>query len=173
MSMLPAHFTYNQTAPSNHTTNTTAQATPPVKQQIAISGIPWQYEGKPIKSIGELVPPAFTVTLAANQTAVPGASPSGNLTGTLCMDAGVLYSCSKCDRTLSGKDCYKKIGAEELATDSAGNVACTKWYSRTGYGEGGGVTMCGVESGEVYQCSSDEDLTECEPCVEVGITSQT
>ncbi|KAA1067397.1 hypothetical protein PGT21_003806 [Puccinia graminis f. sp. tritici] len=176
MSVLPSHFTYNNTAkPTTTPTNTTAPAEDPSKQHVVISltGIPWQYEGKPIKSTSAgSVQQALTVTMPANQTTVPGALPSGDLKSTLCMDAGVLYSCTKCDRILYAKECYKKIGPEQLETVSSGEIACTKWYSRTGYAEGGGVTMCGAESGEVYQCSKDEDLVQCEPCVELGITSQ-
>ncbi|KAA1111529.1 hypothetical protein PGT21_003114 [Puccinia graminis f. sp. tritici] len=176
MSVLPSHFTYNNTAkPTTTPTNTTAPPEDPSKQHVVISltGIPWQYEGKPIKSTSAgPVQQALTVTMPANQTTVPGALPSGDLKSTLCMDAGVLYSCTKCDRILYAKECYKKIGPEQLETVSSGEIACTKWYSRTGYAEGGGVTMCGAESGEVYQCSKDEDLVQCEPCVELGITSQ-
>ncbi|KNZ50238.1 hypothetical protein VP01_4535g2 [Puccinia sorghi] len=128
----------------------TAPATDPTKTRINITGIPWQYEGEPIKSSGDQAHQEFFVTLPANQTTVPGASPSGNLSGTLCIDSGVLYSCSKCDRTLSewafpakawqDADCYKQVGFERLESTSSGTIACTKWYSRTGYAEGGGVT---------------------------------
>ncbi|OAV95033.1 hypothetical protein, variant [Puccinia triticina 1-1 BBBD Race 1] len=173
MSIIPSHFTYNNTVTATATTNTTAGAADATKHHIAITGIPWQYAGKPIESTGGPVPQALTVALPANQTTVPGAPASGNLTSTLCFDAGVLYSCTKCERTLYGKECYKKIGLDELETANSGTIACTKWYSRTGYAEGGGVTMCGAESGEVYQCSQDEDLTQCGSCVELGITSET
>ncbi|KAI9623442.1 hypothetical protein H4Q26_014611 [Puccinia striiformis f. sp. tritici PST-130] len=160
MSVLPVHFTFNNTAQPTAPTTTTAPASDPSKPLvIALTGIPWQYEGKPIKSTGAPAPQALTVTLPANQTTVPGATPSGDIKSTLCFDAGALYSCSSCNRILYGKECYKKIGPEELETFSSGEIACTKWYSRTGYAEGGGVTMCGAESGDVYQCSKDEDLT--------------
>ncbi|KNF05512.1 hypothetical protein PSTG_01324 [Puccinia striiformis f. sp. tritici PST-78] len=172
MSVLPVHFTFNNTAQPTAPTTTTAPASDPSKPLvIALTGIPWQYEGKPIKSTGAPAPQALTVTLPANQTTVPGATPSGDIKSTLCFDAGALYSCSSCNRILYGKECYKKIGPEELETFSSGEIACTKWYSRTGYAEGGGVTMCGAESGDVYQCSKDEDLTQCEPCVVLGNTS--
>ncbi|KAI7935977.1 hypothetical protein MJO29_015280 [Puccinia striiformis f. sp. tritici] len=142
MSVLPVHFTFNNTAQPTAPTTTTAPASDPSKPLvIALTGIPWQYEGKPIKSTGAPAPQALTVTLPANQTTVPGATPSGDIKSTY------------------GKECYKKIGPEELETFSSGEIACTKWYSRTGYAEGGGVTMCGAESGDVYQCSKDEDLT--------------
>lgn len=138
------------------------------KRHAQITGIPWQWDGMPIKSVSSSIKQTITFTPPTNTN---NPSPfTASISGMPCMDSGVLLSCSQCKRTLKGKYCYK-VDKDQLATIDSGEIECTKWYSRTGYAEGGGVTMCGSMSGDVYQCSSDDDMAECEPCIELGITS--
>ncbi|KAI8446630.1 hypothetical protein BY996DRAFT_1331070 [Phakopsora pachyrhizi] len=85
-----------------------------------------------------------------------------------CADLGVLYGCLTCEDFLIGKDCYKRLGPENLDSERFKKVVCTAWYSRTAYGEGGGVTMCGVTGGDVFQCSGDQHLADCKECTQVA-----
>ncbi|MBW0590074.1 hypothetical protein O181_129789 [Austropuccinia psidii MF-1] len=133
---------------------------------VNITGIPWNYEGIPLN---------FTLTsISKNVTNLENQinKENQNLFGLPCMDSGVLYSCNKCEKILTGRDCYKKIGTIKLDSTSSGDIQCNKWFTRTAYGEGGGVTICASQSGDVYQCSSDKHVTECEGCNVIGFVSK-
>ncbi|KNZ47953.1 uncharacterized protein VP01_6014g1 [Puccinia sorghi] len=82
--------------------------------------------------------------------------------------------CTPARNVIEYYDCYKQVRFERLESTSSGTIACTKWYSQTGYAEGGGVTtrfihlgaeklprtQCAAPNPERYQCSSGEDLTQ-------------